>query len=380
MRFFKMAAFYLAFSRSIMTACVLGQGLNGSNRTSSLLDTVLPISKAELKQETSERLQSEGVLWAMVRDLGSRLLAFEGGGTGGPGIGPTGLGGAPGTPGTPGRNGLTGGTGPTGDTGLSGPTGAHGYTGNQGLPGDTGPTGFGVTGNTGAKGPTGQKGDTGTNGDTGPSGPTGPTGEGGPTGGTGASGPTGATGAKGDTGPVGPTGPTGPCANQLPSQASRSFDFTTIGSISDFVILGTNAADRPSGATSALGQSFTQAVNASLLSFGFQVGTYYAQKAYPFAAYLYAFDGTKPIGTPLYASAPTTLPLKQIGAVSFDVSQSCINLLAGSEYIIFLSTAGLWPGPGTSGDITLDMKYFLNSFGGLGPGLKSPSGLSPPDH
>ncbi len=47
------------------------------NRASNLLDTVLPATKVDLKQENSERLQSEGAVWSLIRDLGNRLLAIE---------------------------------------------------------------------------------------------------------------------------------------------------------------------------------------------------------------------------------------------------------------------------------------------------------------
>lgn len=66
-------------------------------------------------------------------------------------------------------------------------------------------------------------------------------------------------------------------------------------------------------------------------------------ETYPFAAYIYSASGNRPVGMPLYASAPTTVENMSSGIVSFDASHSCVNLAQGGQYIIFLSTSGLWP-------------------------------------
>ncbi|BDA48316.1 probable collagen alpha-5(VI) chain at N-terminal half [Coccomyxa sp. Obi] len=157
-------------------------------------------------------------------------------------------------------------------------------------------------------GPTGQKGDSGATGDTGPSGPTGLTGDRGPTGDTGARGQTGDTGATGDSGPTGPTGPTGPCANQLPSQASSSFNLTSASGVGGFITSYTfvDGDIPPPDSGTAAGQTFTAAVDATVSSFGFKVAN--APIPYPFAAFLYAWDRTAPTGTALFASAPITTP------------------------------------------------------------------------
>lgn len=97
---------------------------------------------------------------------------------------------------------------------------------------------------------------------------------------------------------------------------------------------------------SAVGQTFTQLVNATLLSFSFYLNSINNDVNASFAAYLYLWDSTNvvPVGSPLYASepitSPTVLPVGE-GVITLMVPL-CVNLYANTNYIIFLSTAGYW--------------------------------------
>ncbi len=64
-----------------------------------------------------------------------------------------------------------------------------------------------------------------------------------------------------------------------------------------------------------------------------------------FAAYLYAWDATKPglKGPQLYASDPRSLSTPRGEVVTFNVP-GCLTLTGNTEYVAFLSTAGFWPG------------------------------------
>ncbi|EIE24397.1 hypothetical protein COCSUDRAFT_40806 [Coccomyxa subellipsoidea C-169] len=64
-----------------------------------------------------------------------------------------------------------------------------------------------------------------------------------------------------------------------------------------------------------------------------------------FAAYLYAWDATKPgpTGPQLYASDPRSLSTPLGEVVTFNVP-GCLTLTGSTEYVAFLSSAGFWPG------------------------------------
>ncbi|EIE23844.1 hypothetical protein COCSUDRAFT_62374 [Coccomyxa subellipsoidea C-169] len=64
----------------------------------------------------------------------------------------------------------------------------------------------------------------------------------------------------------------------------------------------------------------------------------------PFAAHLYAWNTTtsKPTGAPLFVSEPSSSATDR--SLPFKMT-ACVNLLAISQYIIFLCSGGLWPAP-----------------------------------
>ena len=98
--------------------------------------------------------------------------------------------------------------------------------------------------------------------------------------------------------------------------------------------------------TATYGQTFTPTVTAYIKSFGFAVNLPATVK---FQAYLYAWGGSNAVGPALYTSAVTTTTISTPNSqvLTFTVIP-CLQLQAGTQYVIFLGSSGLWDNTGPS--------------------------------
>ena len=91
--------------------------------------------------------------------------------------------------------------------------------------------------------------------------------------------------------------------------------------------------------TATYGQTFTPSVTATIKSFGFLV---HFPSDLQFKAYLYGWDGSKAIEPALYSSSVTIGTDKQ-QVITF-VVPGCVILHSSTQYVIFMSSSGLWDG------------------------------------
>ncbi len=91
--------------------------------------------------------------------------------------------------------------------------------------------------------------------------------------------------------------------------------------------------------TATYGQTFTPSITAALKSFGFAINLPSTAK---FKACLHAWGGTNAVGPALYTSSVTTTTT-QPQVLTFTLT-TCVTLQASTQYVVFLSSSGLWDG------------------------------------